>query len=98
LHDRLVFGCLPCKTLAAHGTSYQIDVSNCSQESNKEKTEERDTVLLIGTPLTKLLPLLRLGLASLTRRSISRIRILSLGAEEFALQVTSVNLPVTRTW
>lgn len=45
------------------------------------------TILLIRAPLTKLLPLLRLSLASLTSRSISRIRILRLGAEEFALQI-----------
>jgi hypothetical protein len=72
--------------------------ATAAKKVTRKRKRERDTILLIGTPLTKLLPLLRLGLASLTRRSISRIRILSLGAEEFALQAMSVNLPVTRTW
>jgi hypothetical protein len=75
-----------------------MSVTAAKKVTRKRQKRERDTILLIGTPLTKLLPLLRLGLASLTRRSISRIRILSFGAEEFALQAMSVNLPVTRTW
>lgn len=45
------------------------------------------TILLVRTALTILLPLLRLGLAHLTRRRISSVWIFRLGTEKFTLVI-----------
>jgi hypothetical protein len=61
-------------------------ISNCFNTDQTRKPKSKDlTILLIGTPLTILPPLLRLSLAQLARRRVSRIWILGLGAEQFTL-------------
>lgn len=62
-----------------------IDISiPFATKPSKKRIEH--TIPLISAPLTELLPLLRLHLAVITRRSISRIRILRFRAKEFALR------------
>lgn len=63
-----------------------IDISiPFETKPRKKKKRIEHTIPLISAPLTELLPLLRLHLAVITRRSISRIRILRFRTEEFAL-------------
>lgn len=52
---------------------------------NSHKKRKELTIPLISAALAKLLPLLRLHLAVITRRSISRVRVLRFRAEKFAL-------------
>lgn len=63
--------------------SIDISIPFATKPRGKKRIEH--TIPLISAPLTELLPLLRFHLAVITRRSISRIRILRFRAEEFAL-------------